>query len=128
MAAGELEALEAHHAAPRCLLRLHERANGTTDLDGEAIQAWLEWEWEATRWRVPAEISREDLRELVAASEEVLERERHRLVHASDWRRWGSRGGRETVRRYGNSWMSLLALRRWGKVSPEDLEDARPLR
>ncbi len=118
---------EAHHAAPRCLLRLHARANGA-ELDGEGIQAWLEWEWEATRWRVPAEISGEDLRALVAASEEVLERERHRLVHASDWRRWGSRGGRETVRRYGNHWMSLLALRRWGKVSAEDLEAARPLR
>ena len=35
---------EAHHAAPRCLISLHERATGTA-LDGEAIQAWLEWEW-----------------------------------------------------------------------------------
>jgi hypothetical protein len=33
---------EAHHAAPRCLISLHERANGTS-LDGEGIQAWLEW-------------------------------------------------------------------------------------
>lgn len=118
---------EAHHAAPRCLLRLHAKANGAR-LDGEGIQAWLEWEWEATRWRVPAEISEADLRELVAVSEELLERERHRLLHATDWQRWGSRGGRETVRRYGNAWMSLLALRRWGKVSPEDLDAARPLR
>ena len=43
---------EAHHAAPRCLISLHERANGTS-LDGVGIQAWLEWEWEAMRWRVP---------------------------------------------------------------------------
>src|SRR4051794_41047751 len=41
---------EAHHAAPRCLIALHEKANGTA-LDGEGIQAWLEWEWEAMRWR-----------------------------------------------------------------------------
>jgi hypothetical protein len=33
---------ELHHAAPRCLLSLHEKANGHTSLDGEGIQAWLE--------------------------------------------------------------------------------------
>jgi hypothetical protein len=33
---------EAHHTAPRCLISLHERANGSS-LDGEGIQAWLEW-------------------------------------------------------------------------------------
>ena len=37
---------EAHHAAPRCLISLHEKANGT-ELDGEGIEAWLEWECEA---------------------------------------------------------------------------------
>jgi hypothetical protein len=37
---------ETHHAAPRCLLTLHERANGSP-LDGEGIQAWVEWEIEA---------------------------------------------------------------------------------
>jgi hypothetical protein len=78
---------EAHHAAPRCLISLHERANGTS-LDGEGIQAWLEWEWEAMRW-------------------------------------WGSRGGRETLRRYGPRWFSLLARRRWGRIGPEELEAAR---
>jgi hypothetical protein len=112
---------EAHHAAPRCLLSLHEKANGTT-LDGEGIQAWLEWEWEATRWRVPVEISRE---ELVDRSTVVLEQEKHRLIHEGDWRRWGSRGGRETLRRYGQGWFALLARRRWGRISPEDLEAAR---
>jgi hypothetical protein len=33
---------EVHHAAPRCLLTLHEKANGA-ELDGEGIQAWVEW-------------------------------------------------------------------------------------
>ena len=118
---------EAHHAAPRCLLRLHAKANGAA-LDGEGIQAWLEWEWEATRWRVPAEISEADLRELVAASEELLEREKHRLVHGEDWRRWGARGGRETLRRYGPGWFALLARRRWGRIDAEELEAARVYR
>lgn len=119
---------EVHHGAPRCLLTLHERANGTTDLDGESIQAWVEWELEAMRWRVPIEISRDDLRALMEASEVVLEREVHRLVHEGDWRRWGSRGGRETLRRYGADWFSLLALRRWGRITATELEAARVIR
>ena len=115
---------EAHHAAPRCLLSLHEKANGTS-LDGESIQTWLEWEWEAMRWRVPVEISRSDLEALVSQSAVVLEGELRRLVHEGDWRRWGSRGARETLRRYGPRWFALLARRRWGRMSPEELEAAR---
>ena len=118
---------ETHHAAPRCLLSLHEKANGTS-LDGEGIQAWLEWEWEARRWRVPVEISRSELEALVDRSAVVLEQDKHRLLHEGDWRRWGSRGGRETLRRYGADWFSLLALRRWGRLTPEDLQAARLLR
>jgi hypothetical protein len=118
---------EVHHAAPRCLLTLHERANGSS-LDGEGIQAWVEWEIEAMRWRVPVEIAREDLEALVEASEVVLEREKHRLLHNNDWKRWGSRGGRETLRRYGADWFALLALRRWGRITAADLEAARLLR
>jgi len=115
---------EAHHTAPRCLLTLHEKANGSS-LDGEGIQAWLEWEWEATRWRVPVEISREDLEALVDRSAVALEREKHRLVHGADWRRWGARGGRETLRRYGTGWFVLLARRRWGRITATELEAAR---
>ena len=55
---------QVHHVVPRCLLTLHEKANGTS-LDGEGIQAWLEWEMEAMRWRVPIEISRDELEALV---------------------------------------------------------------
>ena len=115
---------EVHHAAPRCLLRLHDEA-AAGDLDGAGIQAWLEWEWEAMRWRVPVEISRDDLEALVERSTVVLEREKHRLIHEGDWRRWGSRSGRETLRRYGPRWFALLARRRWGRIAPEDLEAAR---
>ena len=56
---------EVHHAAPRCLVSLHEGANGDGELDGEAIQAWVEWEMEALRWRVPIEISRDERGRLV---------------------------------------------------------------
>ena len=119
---------ELHHAAPRCLISLHEKANDSTFLDGEGIQAWLEWEMEAMRWRVPIEISRDDLEALVKGSETVLERDAHRLLHSSDWQRWGSRGGRETLKRYGTDWFALLALRRWGRITAQDLNAARVLR
>ena len=116
-------ATEQHHAVPQCLLRLHDTA-----LDGEGVEAWVEFTLECERWRVPVEIARDDLQALVEASTEVLDRERHRLLHASDFVRWGARGGRETVRRYGSSWMALIALKRWGKVSADDLDRARVLR
>jgi hypothetical protein len=118
---------ELHHAVPRCLISLHEKTNGSS-LDGEGIQAWLEWEMEAMRWRVPIEISRDDLEALVETSEEVKEREKHRLLHSSDLQRWGSRGGRETLRRYGTDWFALLALRRWGRITAQDLDAVRTLR
>ena len=128
-APGRDPVVDAHHAVPRCLLALHERANdddeGGGELDGAAIQAWLEWEMEAMRWRVPVEISRADLEALVDSSVVLLKREKHRLVHGADWRRWGARGGRETLRRYGAGWFSLLARRRWGRIDPEELEAAR---
>ena len=115
---------EVHHAAPRCLLTLHEKANGS-ELDGEGIQAWVEWEIEAMRWRVPVEIDRSDLEALVEQSTVLLECEKHRLLHEGDWRRWGSRGGRETLRRYGPKWFGLLALRRWDRITAAELETAR---
>jgi hypothetical protein len=74
-----------HRAAPRWLLSLHEKANGSS-LDGEGIQGWLEWEMEAMRWRVPVEISREGLEVLVEASEVVWER-KARLAPRTSTRR-----------------------------------------
>ncbi len=117
---------ELHHAVPQCLLRLRERAEGELRLAG--VGAWLEFEHECQRWGVPVEIAREDLEALVAASTEVMEREKHRLLHATDWQRWGRRGGLSTLRRYGSDWFALLALRRWGRITAADLDAARPLR
>ncbi len=118
--------LEVHHAVPRCLLKLHDAARG--ELRAAGVGAWLEFELEAQRWGVPVEVTRSDLQRLVQSSTEILERERHRLIHESDWQRWGRRGGLATLRRYGTEWFSLLALRRWDRISPADLEAARPLR
>ncbi len=111
---------ELHHTVPRCLLRLKEQAEGELRIAG--APAWLEFEHECRRWGVPVEIAREDLERLVERSAEILERERHRLIHASDWQRWGRRGGLVVLRRYGTDWFSLLALKRWGRIKAEDLE------
>src|SRR5215212_9674831 len=97
---------EVHHAAPRCLLRLRDEAEDELRLAG--VGAWLEWEDEATRWGVPVEIAREDLQKLIESSTEIMEAEKHRLLHASDFARWGRRGGLSTLRRYGTDWFSLL--------------------
>jgi len=50
------------------------------------------------------------------------------LIHAEDFRRWGRRGGLTTLRRYGSDCFALLALRRWGRITAEALDAARPLR
>jgi hypothetical protein len=117
---------ERHHAAPSCLLRLRDEAEGELRLTG--VGAWVEFELEAVRWGVPVEIPREDLQRLVEASTVVMEREKHRLLHATDFARWGRRGGLATLRKYGSDWFALLALKRWGRITAADLEVARPLR
>jgi hypothetical protein len=109
-------------------LRLYERVSGSSPDGGDGIEAWLEFEMEATRWGVPVEVSRADLEALIKRSAVLLEREAHRLLHRSDWQRWGARGGRETLRRYGTEWFALLALKRWGRITAEDLDAARVLR
>ncbi len=115
---------EVHHAAPRCLVSLHERANGLP-LDGEGIQAWLEWEWEAMRWRVPVEVSAAELGELIERGTGLIERECHRTLLEGDRRLLGRRGGLSTLRRYGSDWYALLALRRWGRITAEELDAMR---
>jgi hypothetical protein len=120
--------LELHHAVPCCLLRLHDRALSHPNFDGEGIELWLEFEHEAMRYGVDADLSREDLEVLIEASTVLLPREEHRNGHESDFARWGSKGGRETLRRYGKDWFSLLALRRWRLITSEDLDAARTLR
>ena len=120
---------EVHHAVPQCLLRLQDAAlNGRGAPGNDGVEAHVEFTLECERWRVPVTIARSDLQALVEASTVVLVKEKHRLLHASDFARWGARGGRETVRRYGSSWMALIALKRWGRVGAEELDAARVLR
>jgi hypothetical protein len=75
------EAKERHHAAPRCLLR------DEGELRLAAVGAWLEFEHECQRWGVSVEIGREDLAALIERSTVVMARDKHRILHASDWQR-----------------------------------------
>jgi hypothetical protein len=114
---------ELHHRVPQCLLRLYDRAASHPHFDGEGIELWLEFEHETMRYGVDADISRDDLAALIDASTVLVPREEHRTGHseASDFVRWGRRGGRGTFRRYGRAWFVLLARRRWGRISASEL-------
>ncbi len=71
--AGAVRDPDTPQEVPRHLLDLHEKAN-SAGLDGEGIQAWLDWEMEALLWGVHAEISGADLEDLVEASEAPVKR------------------------------------------------------
>lgn len=122
--AAEAVAVEVHHEIPRCLLRLRDRADEHTELDGAALQAWLDFELEATRWGVDPDIARDDLSALIDASTVRMPAENHRHTHAEDFRRWGRLGGLATVRRYGTVWYALLARRRWNRITAEALAES----
>lgn len=62
--------MEIHHAVLCRILGLYDAA-AESGLEGRHIQAWLEFEHEAMRLGVPAEIERDDLEALVGASEVV---------------------------------------------------------
>ncbi len=118
--ADESGAVEIHHTVPQCLLRLHDEAYAG-ELDGAGIEAWLEWEAEAIRYGVDPDMSRVDLEALIEASTVSLRRDDHRVIHESDFVRWGRRGGLQTLRRYGRAWFVLLGRRRHGRITPEEL-------
>ena len=115
---------EIHHEVPRCLLRLRDGAEAHEGLDGEGMQLWLDWELEAMRWGVDPDVSRDELAALVEGSTVEIGRDEHRAEHAGDFARWGRRGGMATARRYGTAWFSLLAKRRWGRITAEALAEA----
>ena len=114
--------VEVHHKIPRCLLRLRDEADAHTDLDGAALQAWLDYEIEAQEHGVDPDIPREALAELVETSTVEMDACEHQDGHAEDFRRWGRRGGLRTLALYGAPWFTLLALRRWEKIDAEALE------
>ena len=55
--------------------------------------------------------------------ESAVHRGEHRRLHqeASDFVRWGRRGGRRTLALYGRPYFSLLARFRWGRIELEAL-------
>ena len=114
-------AVEIHHRIPRCLLGLRDLADAhPTPLSGEGLQLWLDYECEAMRYGVDPDATREELAALIEGSTvEIARREEHRAIHAGQWAEWGSLGGRETLKRYGTAWFSLLARRRWGQVGED---------
>ena len=116
--------VEVHYGVPRCLLRLRDRADERTELDGEGIQRWMDYECEALRFGVDPDTPRDELAATIEGSTVEVLREKHREVHAGDFARWGRRGGLATARRYGTAWMSLLARRRWGRITAETVAEA----
>lgn len=118
---------QVHHRIPRCLLRLRDAADASAaqDLNGAALQAWLDYEAEAQEHGVDPEIERDELAELVETSMVEMDAGEHRAGHAEDFRRWGRRGGLRTLALYGAPWFTLLALRRWEKIEAEALKAQR---
>ena len=119
-----MAAPEVHHEVPRCLLRLRDRADEHTALDGEGIQRWLDYEMEALRWGVDPDMDRDELAAMIDASTVELSGDEHRDAHAGDFARWGRRGGTATLARYGAGWFRLMARRRWEQITPEALSEA----
>jgi hypothetical protein len=117
---GTTAAREVHHRVARCVLRLRDRADGCADpLSAEGLALWMDYELEALRFGVDPDVSREELAALIEGSTVEIPREEHRDGHASDFARWGRRGGLATARRYGTAWFTLLARRRWERITAE---------
>ena len=113
--------VELHHGAPRCLLRLFDAAaTGLTDRS--------EFDAEAKRHSIEVRgLSREGLAALIESSTLEIPTTEHRRLHqeASDFVRWGRRGGLRTLALYGRPYFSLLARFRWGRIEVEALIEHR---
>ena len=108
---------DVHHGAPRCLLGLFDAAAG-------GLADWSEFGAEAERRGIEVRgLSREDLTALIESSTLEIPTTEHRRLHqeASDFVRWGRRGGLRTLALYGRPYFSLLARFRWGRVELEAL-------
>ena len=112
---------DVHHGGPRCLLRLFDAA-------ARGLADWAEFDAEAERHSIEIRgLSREGLAALIESSiREIPTTERRRLhQEASDFVRWGRRGGKRTLALYGRPYFSLLARFRWGRVELEALIEHR---
>jgi hypothetical protein len=122
-----VHAKEVHHRVPRHLLRAYDRMAAHTEFDGEGIEMALEFEELAMRHGLgdTSLLTRAELAGKIERSRVELAREEHREAHAADWREWGSWGGNTTLARYGRRYFSYLSRRRWGQITPEELERVR---
>jgi hypothetical protein len=111
---------DVHHGAPRCLLGHFDAAAGVVDRS--------EFDAEAERLSIEVRgLSREELTTLIKSSTFEIPTTQHRRLHqeASDFVRWGRRGGRRTLALYGRPYFSLLARFRWSRVELETLIEHR---
>jgi hypothetical protein len=112
---------DVHHGVPRCLLRLFDAA-------AAGLADWSEFDAEAERWGVEVRgLSREGLTALIESSTLEIPTTEHLRLHqeASDFVRWGRRGGLRTLALYGRPYFSLLARFRWGRIQLEALIEHR---
>ncbi len=89
--------VDVHHCAPRCLLGLFDAAAGS-------FADWSEFDTEAERLSIEVRgLSREQLTALIESSTLEIPTTEHRRLHreASDFVRWGTRGGRRTLALHG---------------------------
>jgi len=122
-----VHAKEVHHRVPQHLLRAYDRMAAHTEFDGEGIGLALEFEELAMRYGIEDTdyLTREELSEEIESSRVELPRKEHRETHTTDWREWGSWGGRTTLARYGRRYFHFLSCRRWGRITAEELARAR---
>jgi hypothetical protein len=109
--------VDVHHGALRCLLGLFDAA-------AEGFADCSEFHVEAERLSIEVRgLSREGLAALIESFTREIPTTEHRRLHqeASDFVRWGRRGGRRTLAFYGRLYFSLLARFRWGHVELEAL-------
>lgn len=118
---------EIHHRVPRCLLSAYDRAVAHPELDGEGIGLALRFEELAMIHGMhdAGSLSRDELERRIESSRVELTREEHRETHAADWIEWGSWGGKRTLARYGRTYFSHLAHRRWGRITVGELAQVR---
>ena len=99
-------------SAPRCL-------HGVFDAAATVLADWSQVDAEAARLSIEIRgLSREDLSALIEGSTFEIPTTEHRRLQqeASDFVRWGRRGGESAIALYGRPYFSLHASFRSGRV------------
>ena len=97
---GGAASIEKHHRIPCRLLAAYDRMTRGTEIDGEALQAWFDFEEMCLEHGLDPDASREELEAAVEASAVLIPYGEHReVVHGADWSRWGRKVGLVTLAR-----------------------------